>query len=240
LGYFPNGNALTLEAIVYGLLAGILVIAVMAWFGCFNESMDSDKILYLFGKLSPNLSLLICMSLRFIPEFSEKASQISSTAIALDGGRTGVLKNINSENLPEYMAVDNNYRQNTDKRKKVGMIGKIKRGIYVLSALISWALEHSVKKAKSMKNREYGKTVRTNYSCYKWLPTDVLMLLATIICFVACVLVSAGGYLKFWYYPVFYGELFTMQAIIAYIFLVILGILPVIFDREAAIINIKK
>lgn len=238
LGHFPNGNALTLEAIIYGLAAGVLVITIMAWFGCFNESMDSDKILYLFGKLSPNLSLVLCMSLRFIPEFTQKASEISNTAVALEGGRTGNFQK--NRKVKECLDTEiTNYCQESGSKKRVGILEKIKLGLYVLSALISWALEHSIKKAKSMKNREYGKAVRTNYSCYRWLISDALMLIATIICLGVCVVFSVGGYLKFWYYPVFYGELFTMQAIITYIFLIILGILPLIFDREAAITNIK-
>ena len=43
LGYFASGNPLTLESIVYGICAAMMIVCVIEWFSCFNEVMTSDK-----------------------------------------------------------------------------------------------------------------------------------------------------------------------------------------------------
>ena len=65
--YFKNGNPLTLESILYGLFAALMLVASITWFSCFNAVMTSDKFVYLFGRLIPALSLVLSMSLRLVP-----------------------------------------------------------------------------------------------------------------------------------------------------------------------------
>ena len=48
LTYFSWGNPLTLESIVYGIAAAVLLASVVLWFSCFNAVMTSDKFIYLF------------------------------------------------------------------------------------------------------------------------------------------------------------------------------------------------
>jgi len=69
LCYLPNDNPITLEAVVYGLFSAVLMGASILWFQCCNEIFTSDKIIYLFGRVVPALSLLISMTLRFVPRF---------------------------------------------------------------------------------------------------------------------------------------------------------------------------
>lgn len=69
LGYLPNDNPITLEAICYGLAAAAMMGACVVWFNCCNCVFTSDKIIYLFGRVIPALSLLISMTLRFVPRF---------------------------------------------------------------------------------------------------------------------------------------------------------------------------
>ena len=76
LRYFPNGNPLTLESIVYGAAAAVLLITLVIWFTCFHAVMTSDKLVCLFGRLIPALSLLLSMTLRFVPRFTEQARKI--------------------------------------------------------------------------------------------------------------------------------------------------------------------
>ncbi len=70
--YLPWGNPVTLEALLYGVASGFMISTVMLWFSFLNEIMTSDKLIYLFGRISPSLSLIISMTLRFIPRFSAK------------------------------------------------------------------------------------------------------------------------------------------------------------------------
>ena len=43
LWYFPSGNPLTLESMLYGLGAAAMLSAVILWFACYTEVMTSDK-----------------------------------------------------------------------------------------------------------------------------------------------------------------------------------------------------
>ena len=69
LCYLPNDNPITLEAIVYGLASAAMMGASIVWFNCCNAVFTSDKIIYLFGRIVPAMSLLISMTLRFVPRF---------------------------------------------------------------------------------------------------------------------------------------------------------------------------
>lgn len=67
--YLPGGNPLTAESIEYGIASAVILATVILYFSCFNEIMTSDKILYLFGRAAPSVSLILSMTLRFVPDF---------------------------------------------------------------------------------------------------------------------------------------------------------------------------
>ena len=69
--YLPNDNPVTLEAVCFGVGAAVLMAAAVLWFNCCNAVFTTDKIIYLFGRVIPSLSLLISMTLRFVPRFKE-------------------------------------------------------------------------------------------------------------------------------------------------------------------------
>ena len=65
----PNGNPVTWEAICFGLASAVLMAASILWFSCCNVIITTEKIIFLFGRIIPSLSLLISMTLRFVPRF---------------------------------------------------------------------------------------------------------------------------------------------------------------------------
>ena len=75
--YLPSGNPLTLESIIYGLCAAIMIVSVICHFSCYNEVMTSDKFIYLFGKIIPAMSLIISMTLRFVPKFASQLKVVT-------------------------------------------------------------------------------------------------------------------------------------------------------------------
>ncbi len=81
ISYLPWNNPLTLESIVYGAAAALMFASVMLWFSVFNTVMTSDKIICLFGRIIPSLSLVISMTLRFVPRFTEQFRQIKKAEI---------------------------------------------------------------------------------------------------------------------------------------------------------------
>ena len=70
---------ITLEAICYGITAGLSLAALILWFACYSEVMTSDKFLYLFGKVAPATSLLITMTLQLIPKLKGQLRQIQQS-----------------------------------------------------------------------------------------------------------------------------------------------------------------
>ena len=75
LTYLPSGNPLTLESILYGIAAAVMLVTVLCWFSSFNRIMTSDKMIYLFGRLAPYLSIVLSMTLKFLPEFTASRKQ---------------------------------------------------------------------------------------------------------------------------------------------------------------------
>lgn len=72
LFWMKSGNPMTLESIIYGIAAGAMLVCIVSWFGCFGVMITSDKLIWLFGRFIPHLSVLISMALRFVPRFTGK------------------------------------------------------------------------------------------------------------------------------------------------------------------------
>ena len=172
LAYLPGGNALTLESILYGVYAAVLLAAVVTWFSCFNEVMHSDKLVYLFGRAAPALSLVLSMALRFVPRFRAQARAIADAQKCLG-------RDISSGNI--------------FKRARVG--------VKILSILVTWALENAVDTADSMKSRGYGLPGRSAFSIYRVERRDKIALAFLLLCGGAVIAGAAAGRLEFHFYP---------------------------------------
>lgn len=92
LGYFTNGNPLTLESVLYGAAAAVSIANVILFFSCFNKVMTSDKLMCIFGGLAPSLSLIFSMSLRLVPRFKEQVKEIAAAQKGLSGQQKGKVK----------------------------------------------------------------------------------------------------------------------------------------------------
>lgn len=69
-----------------------MLACVLIWFSCFHEVVQSDKLVWLFGRLLPSLSLVLSMALRFVPRFTgqmKKTAEVQRLQ-GLDVGRGGV------------------------------------------------------------------------------------------------------------------------------------------------------
>ena len=71
LFYLDNDKPVTLEAVCFGLASAAMMGSSILWFSSSSVVFTTDKIIYLFGRLIPSLSLLISMTLRFVPRFKE-------------------------------------------------------------------------------------------------------------------------------------------------------------------------
>ena len=204
LHYFPSGNPLTLESILYGLGNGVMMAAMLLWFRCYTKVMTADKFVYLFGKILPALSLVLSMTLRFIPMFCRQFQQIRET-------QKGIGRDITDGTIIE----------------------RIRHSITILSILITWALEHAIETADSMKCRGYGLPGRTSFSIYRFEKRDKALFVLFIIFGVYMAFLAFTGALAWQYYPFVKGCAVTIKSISGVICYFILCLLPtVIYKRE--------
>lgn len=70
-------NNMTLESLVYGLVIGLRFATVCMWLEAMFQVVSSDKVVYLFGKVSPLLSLFLTILLRLIPRIGQEARRIN-------------------------------------------------------------------------------------------------------------------------------------------------------------------
>jgi len=110
LGYFPSGNPLTLESVVYGFAAAIMLVSVICWFSCYNEIMTSDKFIYLFGRIIPSMSLVISMVFRFVPKFATQLKVVGNAqkCMGRDVSDGSIIKRIRAGlNILSIMVIGN-------------------------------------------------------------------------------------------------------------------------------------
>lgn len=136
--YFRNGNPLTLESILYGLSAGTMLVTILLWFASFHRVMTSDKFIYLFGRVLPALSLVLSMSLRFVPKFTAQMSTVAEAQRSMGRDISGG-----------------------------SLWSRMKTAVVIFSIMITWALENAIETADSMRSRGYGLKGRTAFSIYR-------------------------------------------------------------------------
>ena len=179
LTYLPSGNPLTLESILYGLAAALMLGAVILWFSCYNAVMTSDKFVYLFGRIIPALSLILSMTLRFVPKFKAQLQVVAraQTCIGRDASNGTLLQ-------------------------------RARNGLTILSIMVTWSLENAIETADSMKSRGYGLPGRTAFSIYRFDDRDRAALLWLLFCggYILCGWAAGGLYWQ--YSPIIEGAPF--------------------------------
>lgn len=80
---FLNERPITAEALLRGAMAGLISAALILVFKAGACFIDNGKLLYVVGRLSPNIALMLCMTLRFIPYYSRQLKQLWETQQAL-------------------------------------------------------------------------------------------------------------------------------------------------------------
>lgn len=80
------GNNMTLESVVYGSVVGISVAGVCIWMSCVYSVFSTDKMVYLFGAVSPRLSLFLAILLRMVPRIKKEARKIHTAQKGIGRG----------------------------------------------------------------------------------------------------------------------------------------------------------
>ncbi len=86
LGHNFVGNRVTLESAVYGLVVGFTCTGVFVWMSCVHAIFTADKTVYLFGRISPHLSLFLAILLRAVPRIKATAKRIRTARRGIGRG----------------------------------------------------------------------------------------------------------------------------------------------------------
>ena len=199
--FLPGGNPLTLESVLYGFASGVMLVSVIAYFACFNEVMTSDKYVYLFGRIAPAVSLILSMTLRFVPRFLKELKAVATA-------QKGIGKGIGNGRMKE----------------------RIKNALSVLSVTVTWALENAIETSDSMKARGYGLPGRSAFSVFKFTKKDGLVLSAILLSGLYALAGGIYGALKFEFFPTFKLSEINSYSISVYIAYGITMFIPLIIE----------
>lgn len=203
LCYLPTGNPLTLESILYGIAASVMLVSILFWFSCYTSVMTSDKFVYLFGKIIPSLSLVLSMTLRFVPKFKVQFDCVKDAQAGMgnDTSNGSLLK-------------------------------RLKSAVTCFSIMVTWSLENAIETADSMKSRGYGLKGRTAFSIYTFTERDKSVLLWLAFCGIYLFSGSLSGGLYWRYFPNIKGMLTEPLTISFEMIYFIMCITPIIINRR--------
>lgn len=147
------GNRMTLESLLYGLTLGMVWAAFVIWMSSVYSVFTADKVVYLFGKVSPRASLFLSIVLRMVPRIKAQGKKIATARKAIGRG----------------MSQGNLFR-------------RFLNGVKILSMLITWLLESMAAISDSMRSRGYGLRGRTAFSIYRFDNRDRSFVIAIFAC----------------------------------------------------------
>ena len=147
------GNNMTLESLVYGFVLGIAAAGVLIWLSCVHSVFTTDKVVYLFGKVSPRSSLFLAILLRMIPRIKKEAKKINTA-------QQGIGKGVNQGNLWQ----------------------RIRNGIRIFSMLITWTIDSLTTASESMRSRGSSLRGRKAFSIYRFDDRDRAYVVGMFLC----------------------------------------------------------
>lgn len=147
------GNRITLESLVYGFVLGLSGAGICIWFSCIYSVFSTDKVVYLFGKLSPRLSLFLAILLRMVPRIKKEAKRINTAqqGIGRGAGQGHFLR-------------------------------RIRNCIRIFSILVTWTTESLTSASESMRSRGSTLRGRTAFSIYRFDNRDRAFVVAMFAC----------------------------------------------------------
>ncbi|MCR5837345.1 MAG: energy-coupling factor transporter transmembrane protein EcfT [Lachnospiraceae bacterium] len=194
--FYINDLPVTLETILFGLVTGMMMLATISWFYVAGSMIDTEKFLYLTGRLLPTIALIISMTIGMIPKLIKKYKEVSDAqaGIGRNSGDMSVMRRI------QFML------------KK-------------LSIVISWTLEDSVNTTVSMESRGYGTGKRTNAHLFKFIRNDRIMLVL-LMAFGSfpCTMAILGKYRVNYFPSMEFTEITFINVVSFFMFFLFMGI----------------
>ena len=174
---------------------------VIMFFSCVFAVFSSDKIVYLFGRVSPKLSLFLSIILRMVPRIKQYGRRINTA-------QKGIGKSPSQGNLWRRFV----------------------NSIRLISILITWTLENFVESSDSMKCRGYSLKGRTSFSIYRFDNRDRSFVIAIFLLLIVTACGWALDQTSIHYNPQIIMTGITFMSYIFYAAYGILLLLPMILQ----------
>jgi energy-coupling factor transport system permease protein len=194
--FVVNDNPVTLESFYYGLMMASVLTGIVYFFRCFSVMMTSDRLIYIFGTVSPKFALLISSALRFIPLFLRQNKKVREAQRGMGLYRDG------------------------------NLLDRFRGEIRVFSVMVTWALENGIVTADSMSARGYSEKKRTNFSFYSFTKYDFLLLIIIAVLFFVIAYGKAAGVVSTEFYPQIVQSGLNLKSVIVYLCTALLVLLP--------------
>ena len=166
------GNNMTLESLLYGIVLGISVAGVCIWFSCVYSVFTTDKVVYLFGKVSPRLSLFLAILLRMVPRIKKEAKRINMA-------QQGIGRGVNQGSF----------------------FARLHNGICIFSMLITWTIDSLTIASESMRSRGSSLRGRKAFSIYRFDNRDRAYVIGLFLCLTLTMMAALLGQTDMVYDP---------------------------------------
>lgn len=197
LGQNFIGNNMTLESLVYGVVLGSSVACGIIWMSCVYSVFSSDKVVYLFGKVSPRLSLFLAILLRMVPRIKAEARRIHAA-------RKGLGRGLDQGSLFQRM----------------------KNGIAIFSVMITWIIGSLANASDSMRSRGSSLRGRTAFSIYRFDNRDRAYVVGMFLCLTVTAMAALLGLTDMAYNPVMIWEPVEPVHLVFYVGYGVLCLMP--------------
>lgn len=191
------GNNMTVESLVYGIVLGTAAAGSMIWMSCVYSVFSTDKVVYLFGKVSPRLSLFLAILLRMVPRIKSEARRIHTA-------RKGLGKGIDQGSFFQ----------------------RIKNGIRIFSMLISWTIGSLAMASDSMRSRGSGLRGRSAFSIYRFDNRDRGYVIMMFTCLTLTAMAMLMGLTDMVYDPLIIWEPIIATDLVFYLGYTVLSLMP--------------
>lgn len=194
-------NNITLEATVYGTVLGGMAAVAMIWFSCVHVIFTADKVVYLFGKVSPQFSLFLAILLRIVPRIKTQGNKINIA-------QQGIGKGANQGNV----------------------LHRCRNALRIFSILITWCIETMTGISESMRSRGSRLRGRTAFSIYRFDNRDrayVIGVFASMTLMMMGLLLKQG---KISYDPIIRMNPITPMSWLFYSGYIVFCLMPLILD----------
>lgn len=199
--FYLFDNPITLESILYGFTMMLSILTILVAFVSYNQIITSTKFIFLFSRISPKITLLMVIALRFVPLLQRRLKEISLVQRTRGIQTTqGTLRN------------------------------RLKDGMKQQQIVLTWSLEEAVQTADSMNARGYGLGKRSSYEAYSMELRDWLVLMFMASTVVGCLVGWYFGFGLLTIYPAVEGLFFGTREWLYYGCFCLFLFIPVLLE----------